>query len=149
MEFNGEFSVASAPAGTWDFLLDPEGLGSCIPNCRNIEVVDDTHYTATIGVELSYISATFDTDVEIVEQDEEEYVQVSLNGDAEDSDSRMGADGEVAMSERTDGGTDLDYEVQMDISGRVMNVGSRLVKSVGNRQIKKTIDNIQDELGEP
>lgn len=149
MEFNGEFSVATEPSETWDFLLDPEGLGSCIPNCRDIEVVDDTHYTATIGIEISYISATFDTDIEIVEQREEEYLQVSLNGDADGDDSRMGADGEVEFSEREDGGTDLTYDVEMDVSGRVMNVGSRLVKSVGKRQIKKTISNIQDELGKP
>lgn len=149
MEFDGEFSVASSPAETWKFLLDPDSLGSCIPNCQDVNVIDDTHYTATIGIDISYISATFDTDVEIVEQDEEEFLQVDLNGNAEGGDSRMSASGEVELDGRDDGGTDLDYSVEMDVSGRVMNVGSRLVKRVGKRQIKKTINNIQSELGEP
>lgn len=148
MEFDGEFSVATTPSETWRFMLDPDGLGSCIPNCRDIEVIDDTNYTATIGIEISYISATFDTDVEIVEQDEEEYLKVTLNGDAEGGDSRMSASGEAELSPRDDQGTDLEYYAEMDVSGRVMNVGSRLVKRVGKRQIDKTIANIQDELGE-
>jgi carbon monoxide dehydrogenase subunit G len=149
MEFNGEFNVASDPSETWDFLLNPDGLGSCIPNCQNVSVIDDTHYTATIGISISHISATFDTDVEIVDQDEEEYMYVRLSGDAEGGDSRMSAGGEVAMSPRDDGGTHLDYDVEMDVSGRMMNVGSRLVKRVADRQITKTINNLQSELGKP
>lgn len=148
MEFDGEFSVASSPSETWDFLLDPDKLGSCIPNCQNVEVIDDTHYTAEIGISVSYISATFDTNVEIVEQEEEEYLEVHLTGNAEEGDSRMEATGEMEMDARDDGGTDIDYHVGMDVTGRVMNMGSRIVKSVGQRQVNKTIDNIQDALGE-
>lgn len=146
MEFEGEFSVASSPSETWDFLLDPDDLGSCIPNCKNVEVIDDTHYTAEIGISVSYISATFDTNVEIVEQEEEEYLKVHMTGNAEEGDSRMEATGQMEMEPRDDG-TDMDYHVSMDVTGRVMNMGSRIVKSVGQRQTNKTIDNIQDALG--
>lgn len=149
MEFDDQFSVASDPSETWEFLLDPEGLGSCIPNCQDVTVIDETHYTATIGVEVASISATFDTDVEIVERDREEFLRVELNGDAEGSSSHLGASGDVNLSPRNDGGTDLDYAVEMNVSGRMMNVGSRLVKRVAKRQVNKTINNIQDELGEP
>lgn len=148
MEFEGEFSVTSSPSETWDFLLDPDDLGSCIPNCQSVEVIDDTHYTAEIGISVSYISATFDTNVEIVEQEEEEYLKVHMTGNAEEGDSRMEATGEMEMEPREDGGTDVDYHVEMDVTGRVMNMGSRIVKSVGQRQTNKTIDNIQDALGE-
>ena len=149
MEFEGEFSVAASPAETWAFMLDPEKLAPCIPNCRDVDVVDDTHYTATIGVEISYISATFDTNVEILEQREEEYLKVRLTGNAEEGDSRMEATGEMQMSPRDDGGTDVTYKNTVEVTGRVMNMGSRIVKSVGQRQTQKTVDNVQAALGEP
>ncbi|GGL67738.1 CoxG family protein [Halocalculus aciditolerans] len=150
MEFDGTFDVASSPSETWDFVLDPEELGGCIPNCQDVDVVDDTHYTATIGIEISYISATFDSNIEILEQEEEEYVKVELTGDAEEGDSGMSATGEMYLVPREDGpGTHVDYEVEMNVTGRVMNMGSRLVKSVAKRQVKKTIDNIQEALGAP
>lgn len=148
MEFEGEFSVSSSPADTWEFLLDPDKLAGCIPNCHDVTVLDDTHYTATIGIEVSYISATFDTNVEIQEQVEEEYLKVHLTGNAEEGDSRMEATGELWMSPRDDGGTDIQYRNQVDVTGRVMNMGSRIVKSVGQRQTENTIRNIEAALGE-
>jgi hypothetical protein len=148
MEFEGKFSVAASPEETWDFLLDPNELASCIPNCTDVEVIDETTYTATIGIEISYISATFDTDVEILEQEEEEYLKVHIAGSAEEGDSRMEATGEMWMEPRDDGGTDIEYRNAVDVTGRVMNMGSRIVKTVGQRQTNKTVDNIQEALGE-
>ncbi|WP_152039499.1 CoxG family protein [Salinigranum salinum] len=148
MEFEGEFSVAASPEETWAFLLDPEELSSCIPNCQDVEVIDESHYTATIGIEISYISATFDTNVEILEQDEEEYLKVHITGNAEEGDSRMEATGEMWMTPRDDGGTDVEYRNTVDVTGRVMNMGSRIVKSVGQRQTNKTVENIQAGLGD-
>jgi carbon monoxide dehydrogenase subunit G len=150
MEFEGEFSVASGPSETWEFLLDPEQVGTCIPNCQNIDVIDDTHYTAEIGISVSHISVTFDVNAEITEQVEEEFLAFRLSGNAKDGDSRMEANVEVEMSQgEEEDVTDLDWETTVDVTGRIMNMGSRIVKSVGQRQINKTIDNVQDELGEP
>lgn len=139
--------MSASPSETWSFLLDPEDLGGAIPNCHDVTVVDDRKYTATIGIEISYISATFDTDVEILEQREEEYVKVHINGSAEEGDSRMEATGEMWLSPREDGGTDLEWKNTVDVTGRVMNMGSRVVKSVGKRQTNKTVENIQNALG--
>lgn len=150
MEFDGEFSVATGPSETWAFMLDPEQVGSCIPNCQNIDVIDDTHYTAEIGISVSHISVTFDVNAEITEQEEEELLKFRLSGNAKDGDSRMEANVVVEMEEgEEDDVTDIDWETTVDVTGRIMNMGSRIVKSVGKRQINKTIDNVQDELGKP
>jgi carbon monoxide dehydrogenase subunit G len=149
MEFEGEFSVASSLSETWAFLQDPEQLGTVIPNCQDIEVIDDTHYTAEIGVSVSHISVTFDVNAEIIEEVEEEYLEFKLTGNAKDGDSRMEATVAVDLSEGEDADvTDLDWEARVDVTGRIMNMGSRIVKSVGQRQINKTIENVKGELGE-
>jgi carbon monoxide dehydrogenase subunit G len=150
MDFEGEFSVASSPSETWEFVLEPENMGSIIPNCQDIEVIDDTHYTAQIGISVSHISVTFDVNAEIVEQVPEELLKFRLTGSAKDGDSRMEANVVVRMAEGEEPGTtDIDWENHVDVTGRIMNMGSRIVKSVGMRQTNKTIDNLQDELGKP
>lgn len=149
MEFNGEFSVATSPAETWMFLMDPEAVGSCIPNCQDITVIDDRHYTAEVGVSVSHISVAFDVNAEILKQETEEYLQFKLTGSAKDGDSRMEANVQIWLSDGEDDTTDIEWENTVDVTGRIMNMGSRIVKSVGKRQTNKTIDNVQEELGKP
>jgi carbon monoxide dehydrogenase subunit G len=146
MEFEGEFGVSTTPTETWEFLLDPDRLGACIPNAHDIEVIDEDNFTAEVGVKVSHISVTFGTNVEIVDRDPESYLKVHITGEAKDSDGRMEATGELRL-EPMDGGTRIWWKNSMDITGRMMSLGSRIVKRVGKRQTDKTIDNIQAELG--
>jgi carbon monoxide dehydrogenase subunit G len=101
MEFRGEFGVAVSPAETWEFMLDPERIGSCLPNCQNIEIIDEHNDTAEIGVSVSKISVTFDVEAEIIEQREEEYLQVRLTGNAKSWDSRIEIQSQRARTERS------------------------------------------------
>lgn len=149
MEFTGEFSVASSPAEAWTFILDPDELDGIIPNCKRVEAIDDSNYTAEVGVSVSKISVTFDANVEIVERDVEEYIQARITGAAKSGDSRMDATGEFWMKPRDDGGTDMEYRITLDVTGRIMNMGSRIVKSVGKRQTDRAIANLQESLGTP
>lgn len=149
MKFDGEFSLASTPAETWEYMLDPEKIGNAIPNCQNIEVIDERNYTAEIGVSVSKISVTFDVDAEIAEMEEEEYLNFQLQGNAKGGDSRMQSEVQIWLSEGEDNTTDIEWENQVDVTGRIMNMGSRIVKSVGKRQTNKTISNVEDELGVP
>lgn len=146
MEFEGEFGVATTPAETWEFLLDPDRLGPCIPNAQDIEVVDEDTFSAEVGVKVSHISVTFTTNVEIVDRVPEEYLKVEISGSAKDSDGRMDAVGELEL-EAFDDGTKIRYRNKIDVTGRMMSLGSRIVKRVGKRQTNKTVENIRNELG--
>lgn len=147
MEFEGEFSVATGPSETWEFLLDPEDLGACIPNAHDIDVVDEDTFTAQVGVKVSHMSVTFATNVEILERRPEEYLKVHITGQAEGNDSRMEATGELELSPREGTGTDIRYKNTLNVSGRIMTLGSRIIERVGERQTNKTISNLQNELG--
>jgi carbon monoxide dehydrogenase subunit G len=146
MEFTGEFNVSSSPEEVWEFLLDPSELENVIPNCQNIEEIDETSYTAEIGVSVSHVSVTFDVNGEIVEQDELEYMCVNMTGNAKEGDSRMNATGEFWMEAQQNSGTHIEYKVTQEVTGRIMNMGSRLVKAVSKRQIDQAITNLQTEL---
>lgn len=147
MEFDDEFSVAASPEETWEFLLDPESLGGCIPDCQETEVLDEDTYRATVGVRISQFSLTFDLDIEILDQAPEQYLEVKVSGDSDEDDTRVEAIG-TGEFEAVEDGTHISYRVELNITGRVMNLGSRIVKRVGERRTNQTIENIQAELGE-
>jgi len=149
MKFDGEFSLAASPNEMWEFMLDPENMGKVIPNCQNIDVIDEDNYTAEIGVSVSKISVTFDAQAEIIEKRPNENLKFQLSGSARDGDSRMESNVEINLTEAEDGTTDVEWVNEVEVTGRIMNMGSRIVRSVGMRQTNKTISNVQDELGVP
>ena len=48
MEFKGEITVAAPRAEVYARIRDAEFFVSCIEGVRDLEVVDDTHYTAVM-----------------------------------------------------------------------------------------------------
>ncbi|MEC7647922.1 MAG: SRPBCC domain-containing protein, partial [Pseudomonadota bacterium] len=64
MEFKGEITVAAPRAEVYARIRDAEFFVSCIEGVRDLEVVDDTHYTAVMESKVAYIKVSFDVSVE-------------------------------------------------------------------------------------
>ena len=46
MLFSGTEEIAAPRQKVWDFLMDPNQVGSCGPGVQSIEVLDDDHFKA-------------------------------------------------------------------------------------------------------
>jgi carbon monoxide dehydrogenase subunit G len=52
------FRVKAPIERVWQFLLDPQKIGSCIPGCEKIEISGANAYGSTITIKLPVISIT-------------------------------------------------------------------------------------------
>ena len=68
MKVEKTFTVQASPQTVWDFAKDPEKMAPCVPGCKEIIAVDETHYKARVAVKVGPISAKFNLDLEIVEE---------------------------------------------------------------------------------
>lgn len=143
MEFSGDFQTTAPRAMTWDFVMDPDRMAPCGPGVRGVEVLDDTHYRITARVGIGAIAATFKVDAELTDVIEAENATVRVRAQAPGT----AVEGIAAMSLSDDGGgTRMDWNVSVQISGKLAAVGERLIRGTADRLIQQTFECIRAKL---
>ena len=68
MKIEDSFEVAAPRERVWQLITDPEIVAGCVPGCSGVEVVSDTLYRAKVSVKVGPIKASFNMEVELVEE---------------------------------------------------------------------------------
>lgn len=125
-------------------LNDPEILQQSIPGCEELNQIGDNEMEATVVVKFGPVKASFKSNVEIDPSAGPELFKLNGSGDAGVAGfAKGGAD--VQLSEQDDG-TLLTYVVNIDISGKLAQVGSRLIEGTSKRLAKKFFSNFETAL---
>jgi uncharacterized protein len=51
-----EFTVTAPLARTWSVIRDPQKVASCVPGCRSVETIDESHYRAVVASSVSVMT---------------------------------------------------------------------------------------------
>lgn len=125
-------------------LNDPQILKQSIPGCEEIVSHSDTELEAVVVVKFGPVKASFNSNVILDPSAGPEQFKLSGNGDAGVAGfAKGGAD--VSLQEN-DEGTLLNYEVNIDISGKLAQVGGRLIEGTSKRLAKKFFVNFEEAL---
>ena len=123
MKIADSFTVAAPVDRTWRAITDPLIVGACLPGCEAIETVSPTLYRARIGVKLGPISATFAAEVEVLEEEPPVRVVSVTRGEEGGRASNLRADNVLSLEPADDGGTQVTYESDMTVTGRLAKFG--------------------------
>jgi carbon monoxide dehydrogenase subunit G len=144
MHFEGTVQIDAPRADVWAFLIDPNQVGSCGPGVETIEVVDETHFKATAKVGVGFISARFVVNLEMAELDAPERALIKARGQAPGS--AVDATATMRLSDGPAGGTTMDWNADVTISGALAGVGARMIEGTATKMIGQTFDCIRDKL---
>lgn len=174
MEFSGTSVVDGASAeNTWLILSDPVAIAAVVPGCKFIapaDEVDDVssytppdvptfpdatpeevearafepgrEYVALLSVGVGSIKPTFEATVVI---EEREYPHMVASGEGQGGDSAFSMTSEMEMSE-TVTGVEIDWHADVDISGRLAQMGGSVLNPVANRLVNKFFDQMEDRM---
>ncbi len=147
MNLQEEVHIPLPRDAVYKALNDPEILQASIPGCESLTRVSDTEMEATVVVKFGPVKASFNSEVTLNTEGEPERFSLTGKGDAGIAGfAKGGAD--VVLKEQDDQ-TVLNYEVQIDISGKLAQVGSRLVEGTCKRLAKKFFENFEQALVPP
>jgi uncharacterized protein len=144
MKFEGTVDIAAPRERVWEFVTDPQQVGSCGPGVESVEIIDDTHFKATAKVGIGFISARFVVNMTFAEQQPPERGVIKAHGQAPGS--AVDATAEMRLSEIDAGHTRMDWNADVAISGTMASVGSRLIEGTANKMIGQTFDCIRTKL---
>jgi carbon monoxide dehydrogenase subunit G len=144
MRFEGSVEIAAPRDRVWAFVIDPNQVGQCGPGVETIEVIDATHFKAKAKVGIGFISARFVVDLELVELTAPEAATIKAHGQAPGS--AVDATAHMRLSDGADGGTRMDWDADVTISGTLASVGARMIEGTANKMIGQTFDCMKSKL---
>lgn len=144
MHFDGTVEINAPRSRVWDFLMDPNQVGSCGPGVESIEVVDADHFKAKAKVGVGFISARFVVDIEIAERVGSERAVLKIRGQAPGS--AVDGAAEMNLSGPDEGPTTMAWAADVNIAGTLASVGARLIEGTAHKMIGQTFDCIRTKL---
>lgn len=103
----------------WAFLNEPQEVGSCLPGCHTVNVVEPGKYSATIGMKAGPIKVGFDVQVETEEERPPEYAAYTMRGSDKDGSSKVSANLTLTLKEVDNQHTEVTYTSDVKIIGKL------------------------------
>ncbi len=125
MSGRGSTFVAAPPVAVWTALLDPVSLRAVIPGCESVEASGPHAFQVIAKIGIGPVRGRFVTDVafENLVAPVSMTLRVAANGPLGSS----RGSGAVRLGAERDG-TRVDYEYQVELSGKIAAVGSRMLE---------------------
>ena len=130
MKLAGSYKLNVKREIVWQALNDPNILRQCIPGCESFEKESDTIFNVTATNQIGPMNATFSGKINLTNiQKNQSY---TLSGEGQSTVGFANGSADVILSEENES-TTLNYEVNVNVGGKIAQLGSRLTNGVAKK----------------
>lgn len=141
MELKGSRLISADRGTVWAALNDAEVLKACIPGCTELTGNPVEGFEAKVTQKVGPVKANFAGAVQLSNVVEGESYTISGEGKGGAAGFAKGG-AAVALSD-ADGGTELNYNVDAKVGGKLAQLGSRLIDSFAKRMADQFFETFQ------
>ncbi len=138
MKLNGSRELPGERHEVWAKLNDPDVLARCIPGCQSLEQLSPTDLKATVALKIGPMSVRFSGDVELKDLDPPNSYRIEGSGSGGVAGRASG--GANVRLEDHPVGTLLTYDVDANVSGKIAQLGQRLIDATAAQLSDKFFD---------
>jgi carbon monoxide dehydrogenase subunit G len=147
MKLAGENKINASPQEVWRALNDPDILKQAIPGCESLEKLSDTAFKATVVTKIGPVQAKFNGEVELQDLDPPNGYTISGKGSGGVAGNARGA---AKVKLEPDGtGTKLTYDVDAQVTGKLAQLGSRLIDSTAKMLAGQFFNKFEQLVSKP
>ena len=130
MKLTGSYKLNVKKEHVWKALNNPNILKQCIPGCESFDKESSTVFNATATNQIGPMNATFSGTVTLSNiQENQSY---TLSGEGQSPVGFANGSADVKLKEEN-GTTTLSYEVDVNVGGKIAQLGSRLINGVAKK----------------
>jgi hypothetical protein len=149
MDIERTFVVAAPRAEVWEFITSPERVAPCLPGCESVAMVAPGKYKVVVAVKVGPIKATFNVDVDAVEERAPEYAVYQTRGEEGGKASRISADSTLALREIDAGHTEVTYTSKINIVGRLGKFAGGVMKKLADSMSDTFVAELRKRIEPP
>ena len=139
--------IKASPETVWAALLNPEVLKLCVPGCEAMSGSVEEGFEATVKQKIGPVSATFGGKVSFSDIDPGR--AVTLTGEGKGGAAGFAKGGAKVRLTPVESGTELSYEVDASVGGKIAQLGSRLIDGFAKKMADEFFTRFQDALEGP
>jgi len=147
MKMSGSHTLPAPREEVWEKLNDPAVLQRCIPGCESLEQVGENKLAAVVNVKIGPMNTKFNGEVELKDLNPPEYYRIEGSGSGGQAGSASGG-ANVRLTENG-GETELSYDVDARVSGKIAQLGNRLIDATARSMAEKFFANFANEVEQP
>lgn len=147
MQMSDTRQIAASPAEVYAALLSPEVLEACVPGAQDVTGSPEEGFEATVVQKVGPVKATFKGAVTLSDMIPNESLTISGEGKGGAAGFAKGG-AEVRMVAK-DGGTELSYDVEAKVGGKLAQLGSRIIDGFAKKMADQFFSNLQSTLEGP
>ena len=130
MKLTGSYKLNVKKEHVWKALNNPNILKQCIPGCESFDKESSTVFNASATNQIGPMNATFSGTVTLSNiQENQSY---TLSGEGQSPVGFANGSADVKLKEEN-GITTLSYEVDVNVGGKIAQLGSRLINGVAKK----------------
>lgn len=142
MELKGSRIIAADRATVWAHLNSAETLKACIPGCSELTGSPEEGFEAVVTQKVGPVKATFKGKVALSDINVNESYRIDGEGTGGVAGFAKGG-AFVSLADAEDGGTELTYDVEAKVGGKIAQLGSRLINGFAKKMADKFFENFQ------
>lgn len=128
---NGSVELAASRTTVWAELNNPDRLKMCIPGCEELEKISGNEFRATAKMRIGPVSARFKGRVMLSDFDTPNSYKIS--GESEGGIAGFAKGNAIVRLEENESGTLLIYNVDVQIGGKLAQLGQRLISGTAKK----------------
>ena len=130
MKLTGSYEMNVKKEAVWKALNDQNILKQCIPGCESFDKESNNVFNVTATNQIGPMNATFSGTVKLSNIHENQ--GYTLSGDGQSSVGFANGNADVKLTEENEI-TTLTYVVNVDVGGKIAQLGSRLIDGVAKK----------------
>lgn len=147
MKMSGSRELPAPQAEVWRKLNDVDVLKRCIPGCESLEKSGENDLKATVAVKIGPVAARFQGKVTLSDLDAPNGYRISGSGSGGVAGSANG--GANVRLKPAGSGTELSYDVDANVSGKIAQLGGRLIDATAASLANQFFDRFAAEFASP
>jgi len=128
----------------WAALNEPDVLKKSIPGCESLELTSDNEMVATVVLKVGPIKATFKGQVTLQDLQPPNSYTIVGEGKGGIAGAAKGA-ASVSLEPVSPNETLLRYDVKVDVSGKIAQLGARLLNSTAKKLTQQFFDDFAEQ----
>ena len=130
----------------WEFAIDPDKIGKCVPGCEKIEKIDEKTYLVIVHAGVGPIKVRFKFTSTMTEIDEPRHLHVESKGADLGKAGSFTQTSDIGLRVVSEEEVEISYTSNINIVGRLATFGERVMRAQAKKMGEQFVRSFKKKI---